>query len=519
MSAASNTKNLSASLQEKLNTVLHTLEQTRIYENACHILTFDLETLCPAQAMENQGATISFLENQAFRLKKDPVFTEAVSALYENIRELEKEAPLYALMIRILHREDVKSRNITPELQHSYSTAFNKSYIDWLEAKKASDFSIFAPSLTKVRDISLEQISLRPAEETSAGLSAYDILLSDYERGMTSSILDQAFSRCRERLLPLLERIRKSDKKIRRDFLTTPVSDEQQRRMTEYILDIMGYDRSRGAWAITEHPFTDEMAAEDVRITTHFDPHAFASSMYSVIHEGGHALFGQLQPAEDHTHFITDNKTLGMHESVSRFYENRIGRSEAFIELIYPKVKEIFPEAMENVSSRELYEALNIAEPSLIRTEADELTYTMHIIIRYELEKLIVEKKVSIGDLPRLWAEKYQSFLGVSPSNDAEGILQDVHWSSGFGYFPTYALGNMYNAMYYNRMKEDLDIDREIRSGNLAAINRWMTDHVFARADRLDPMDWLQEITGRSFSPDDFLDYLEEKYTKLYELD
>ena len=209
---------------------------------------------------------------------------------------------------------------------------------------------------------------------------------------------------------------------------------------------------------------------------------------------------------------------MGQHESVSRFYENRIGRSEAFVRLIYPKVKEIFPDVMADVTERELYEALNVVQPSLIRTEADEFTYTFHIIIRYEIEKMIVDGTVSIEDLPRIWNEKYEEYLGVRPESDRDGVLQDVHWSSGFGYFPTYALGNMYNAMYMNRMKQELDLDAAIASGSLKEINDWMQTNVFARANLLAPKDWIREITGRSFTPDDFLDYLEEKYSRLYEL-
>jgi carboxypeptidase Taq len=288
--------------------------------------------------------------------------------------------------------------------------------------------------------------------------------------------------------------------------------------MTDYLLDVIGFDKTRGSWTLTEHPFTDGLWADDNRITTHFDPNAFASSMFSVIHEGGHALFEMMQPRENYAHHIFMNKTMGMHESVSRFYENRLGRSRAFVHLIYPKTREIFPQAMEDVSEEELYEALNVVQPSLIRTEADEFTYTFHIMIRYELEKLIVNTDVKTEDLPGLWNRKYEEYLGIWPANDREGILQDVHWSEGFGYFFSYAIGNMYNAMYYNRMKEDLDVDTHVRSGDFGTINKWMADHVFKKADRKDSMTWIREITGRDFTPDDFLDYLEEKYSALYEL-
>ena len=335
---------------------------------------------------------------------------------------------------------------------------------------------------------------------------------------MTSADLDKAFGECTRRLVPLLKKIMASKKKIRTDFLSRPVTDEQQKKMAQYLLEVMGYDFSRGAFTTTEHPFTDGLGKNDVRVTTHYQPNMFASSMFSIIHEGGHALFDMNQPTADHEHFITGNKTMGMHESVSRFYENRIGRSEAFIHLIYPKVCEVFPNVMSDVSEKELFEAMNIVEPSLIRTEADEFTYTFHVIIRYEIEKLIVNGGAKIEELRDLWNKKYEEYLGVTPSTDSEGILQDVHWSSGFGYFPTYAVGNMYNAMYYKTMSESFDIDEAVRSGDFAKINGWMKENVFKSADILSPKDWLFKITGKSFSPDAFLDYLEEKYSKLYEL-
>ena len=289
--------------------------------------------------------------------------------------------------------------------------------------------------------------------------------------------------------------------------------------MADWLLDVMCFDRERGAITTTEHPFTDGLGRNDVRITTHYYPNSFLSSIFTVVHEGGHALFEMLQPQENWDHFVNQNKTMGMHESVSRFYENRIGRSPEFLSILYPKAKEIFPQVLSDVTQEEFYEAVNAVEPSLIRTEADEFTYTLHIIIRYEIEKQIVDGGADFDHLPELWNRKYQEYLGVTPDNDRVGILQDVHWASGFGYFPAYALGNLYNAMYYTRMQQDLDIGKEAASGNFSAINRWMQDHVFARADQLDAKTWIREITGRELTPKDFLDYLEEKYGRLYCLD
>ncbi|MBR5969215.1 MAG: carboxypeptidase M32 [Lachnospiraceae bacterium] len=496
-------------LKKNLDVVTETLSAARNYWHACSILNYDQQTISPKKAKELQGETEAFLGNQAFQLLKSKKFIKAMEYIYENRAELGKYDSALA---KSLYREYQRIKRITPKMHHEFSLVYNKAYVDWLEAKEASDFSRFEKSLKKVRDVSMKKISLRKEHKNTD----YDHLLDDYETGMTESVLDETFGACKERLIPFLEKIKKSNKKIRTDFMRRKAPQAAQEKLAQYLLDLIRYDFSRGAISTTEHPFMDDLAVDDVRVTTHYYEENFASSMFSVLHEGGHALFGQNTPRVHYKHFIEDGKTLGMHESVSRFYENRIGRSRAFIDLLYPKTKELFPEVFSDVSAEEFYEAVNVVNPSLIRIEADEFTYTFHIIIRYELEKMIINEGVKISDLPKLWADKYEEYLGVRPDCDKTGVLQDVHWSGGFGYFPTYALGNMYNAMYFNKFKEKYDIDKLVSGSNFDIISDWMTKHVYKKADRLDPKDWILDITGREFTPKDFLDYLEEKFGALY---
>ncbi len=522
--------------KEKLEYLNDTLGLSEKYYHACSVVSYDMETICPEKGMEAQGEILSLLDNEAFKLRKNEKFTEAAEFLYAHIDELEETD---RILVKKLHRDYLKEKNLTPEKQMEFSLIYNKAFVDWTNARKNSNFEMFAGSLEAVDKAGKEMIALRePDPEDAPGMSVYDRMLNDYERGMTSPGLDATFERCKEVLVPLLKKIMASGKNIRRDFLNIEVTDEQQKRMADYLLGVMDFDFSRGAYTTSEHPFTDGLAKNDVRVTTHYYPTQFASSMYSIIHEGGHALFELLQPEEDFEHHIQSHKSLGMHESVSRFYENRIGRSRAFIHLIYPKVCEIFPQVMraedhckkdpdmlasstakpgiKNVSEEELYLALNIVEPSLVRTEADEFTYTLHIIIRYEIEKEIVGGTLAIADIPKRWREKYREYLGIEPATDREGVLQDVHWTSGFGYFPTYSIGNMYNAMYYNRMKNEIDIDAAVGSGDFKTINGWMKDNVFAKANRLAPADWIKDITGRDFTPEDFLEYITEKFSRIY---
>ncbi|MBQ7486409.1 MAG: GIY-YIG nuclease family protein [Clostridia bacterium] len=500
---------------ESLKRIRHDCAEMDMYRRAAAINSFDLETICPPKGMEELGEVNAFLDTQAFRIRQTPEFVEALRNVYPHLQELDE---VDRVLIRSLNRAYLHEKHMTPEMKHEFALIYNRAYINWERAKKASDFCLFRDSLAEVLSAEQKKIAIREHEADEQDLDPYDQMLGDYERGMNSRQLDACFEACKARLIPLLRRIQASKKQIRTDFLSRPVTDEAQRRLTEYLLDTIGFDRERGMYTLTEHPFTMDAGRNNVRITTHFYPNNFTSSLYSVMHEGGHALFALLDRPEHYEGFITGERTLGMDESVSRFYENRIGRSRAFIHLIYPRVREILPDVMRDVTEEELYEAVNLCRASLIRTDADEFTYTFHIIIRYEIEKELVSGSLTVDGIPARWREKYREYLGIEPETDREGALQDVHWSSGFGYFPTYALGNIYNAMYFNRMRQELDLDGCIMAGDFGTINGWMEANVFARADLESPLKWIEDICGRPFTPDDFLDYLEEKYTKLYEL-
>lgn len=496
-------------MEKNLATVHSILDEVERYEHACRIIGFDQQTICPSAALEAQGETAAFLSNRSFSLTKSKKFVAAAESLYESRGSLGKRE---RVLVEGLHRDYLRKKNVSAALDRKFSQTFNKAFVDWLGAKEKSDFSLFADSLKKVRRVNLKQIALME----NAKADPYDNLLEVYERGMTSKDLDRCFEACKECLVPMLRKILRSKKKIRSDFLSRPVPESAQREMAEYLLKTIGFDFSRGAFSTSEHPFTDCLDRDDVRVTTHYYGNMFYSNMFSIIHEGGHALFEQNQPKEDFRAHIAGYKTLGQHESVSRFYENRIGRSKAFIHLVFKKSRELFPMVFEGVTERQFYEAMNMVTPSLVRTEADEFTYTFHIIIRYEIERMLVNGKIDVKALPEIWNDKYEEYLGVRPSNDREGVLQDVHWTSGFGYFPTYALGNMYNAMYYNRMRGELDVENAILTGDFAQINDWMKENVWKEANMLDAKSWIAKITGRKFTAVDFLDYIEKKYGELY---
>ena len=497
--------------KEKLEYLKSNLSTLKKYYHALGIMNFDFETCAPRDAQEEEAETMSYFSNEAFKIATSDEMKEATVYLYEHRDELE---PLDRICVNYLYEDYLETKNVTPEIQLRWAQIGNKAYIDWHEAKEKSDFSIFEKSLGDVLEISKEDVSLRE----NALPDFYDNLLNDCEKGVLGKDLDAFFDELKAGLIDLIGRIKRSEHVIRTDFLTRKVPIYKQEQFSRYLLELNGYDFSKGYITTTEHPFTSPVAENDARVTTHYYEDMFLSNIFSVIHEGGHAIFMQNEPAEDHAHFINDHVSNGMHESVSRFYENVIGRSEEYVHLIYPKLMELFGDELGDVSERELYEAVNVVTPSLIRTEADEVTYGLHIVIRYEMEKLICSGKIKIADVPKKWNELYTEYLGVTPDSDKTGVLQDVHWSGGFGYFPSYALGNAYNAMYVKEMSKDIDFKGAIARGDFALINGWMKEHVFKKANVLTPKEWLVDLTGRSLTAKDFLEYLNEKYMKIYEL-
>ena len=505
-------------IQKKLAYFNSFLAESQKLNNISCLLAFDRETICPKDAMDEHSELEAYISNQNFKKFKDKKYIRTLLYLYKYKHLIDNKYT--RKVVELLYEDYCKTRNISPELADKHCRVFLKAFSDWQTAKRSDDFNLFKDSLTSVRDVTLEQLDKWYKKPKFN--SIYDAVFSEYEKDITSADLDNWFNMFKDEMIPFLKKIVKSKKKIRTDFLSREVSEEQQKKISELVLNKIGFDFNRGLLAESEHPFTEQITKNDVRITTHYYPTAFQYSMYSCIHEGGHALFMMNGSPEAYDKFC-DNKSLSKHESVSRFYENVLCSSKEFIFGIFDELKAIIPNVLNDVTPQELYEALNEVKPTLIRTEADELTYTFHIIIRYEIEQLILNKQVSIDELPEIWNKKYKEYLGITPPSDKEGILQDMHWSSGFGYFPTYAIGNMLNAMYYNYMLEDteeLDVKGDLAKCDFSKINKWMKDWVFidAEPDLRDTLNWIEYITDEKFSPRFFIDYLKKKYSEIYNI-
>ncbi len=500
-------------MNEKWNRLQELLGRIEQMQHILSVLSFDNETVCPPKGQEEDGRDIVFLSEEIYKIEKSDEFRRLV-------RELRKEGGLDAYAERLLvllSREMRRNESVTPELQSEWSQAQQDAFRLWTKARQEKDYGLFAPSLSRIVSLSRKLVSLREDYDPE---HPYQSLIDDYEYGFRQEELDAFFRTLAEEIVPLLRRIRLCSYRPREDFLSRPVPIHKQEEFSRLLLELNGFDFERGALATTIHPFTSQIGKDDVRVTTHYDVNSFSSNLYSIVHEGGHALFGQNLPGEVFSsHLGEGSLTMAKHESVSRFYENLIGRGRSYIHRIYPLFHSLFAEEMSDVSEEELYEGVNAVHlDNPIRIEADELTYSLHILIRYRLEKDLMEGKAETDGLDRRWNALYEEILGVRVPDALQGILQDVHWTSGFGYFPTYAMGNALGAMYFEKMKEQIPAEEEIAKGDMKSILNWMKQNVFSRAALLDTKPWIEQITGRPFSADDYVLYLKRKFASLYRL-
>ena len=498
--------------EEKLRELYERLDEIDAYDRCIGKIRFDMECCAPEEGIEQAGADMSILGKRLYELSHAPRFEQLVCELHADGEGL---TPVQRKNVEHLYDDYARVKNISASLSFEIDSAVNRAYGNWLKAKKASDFSLFRDSLAALVGYTRQSIDLR--DEKKAGY--YDTCLDDMEKGSGTAQLDAFFAALRERIVPLLRRVLTEGKPVREDFLSRPVPIPRQEAMSRWLLELECLRPSALVLMTTEHPFTDNYGPGDVRVTTHYHEDRFIANVFTTLHEGGHALFMQCLPEELYRNHCGDRMSNAMHETISRFYENLIGRSEAFIACVAPKLRELAGGVFDDIGERELYEAVNAVHAGLIRTEADELSYCLHILVRYEIEKALVNGEIGADGVPALWNEKYRAYLGVEVPDDAHGCLQDVHWCGcPFGYFPSYALGNAYGVQILRTMQKDFDVFAAVREGRLGAIRDWLTARVFSIAPLSTPDEWIRAITGESLNPAYYLDYLEEKFTRIYDL-
>lgn len=483
-------------------------KQLYAYLYAMTVIDFDAETVAPEGSADGRAEATEVLSRASF----DLLVNDGTAALLKEAAA-DAETEQERAEVRNLQRQYDEIARIPADEYAAFTKLCSQSVPAWTKAKRTNDFSLFAPYLEKL-------IAARRAQARyfAPDRDPYEVLLDRYEKGLTIAQCDEFFATLRETIVPLLADIQTRGKAVRTDFLDQEWPIDAQRQVSKKIMELWGLDPAHCYLAESEHPFTTEFWRGDVRITTHYMPRDIFSNLYSVAHEGGHALYElNINPDYDYT-VVTHGATMGIHESQSRLFENLVGRSRAFVHYLYPTLKELFPSQLADVSAEEIWRAVNRAEPGLIRTEADELTYCLHVMVRYEIEKQLIGGTLEAKDVPAVWAKLYKEYLGIEVPNDRDGCLQDSHWSGGaFGYFPSYALGSAYGAQMLRRMEQDVDVWGAAAKGDLTPITAWLREKVHQYGGLMEPADVVKNACG-DFSAEDYIQYLTRKYTGLYGL-
>ena len=490
------------------------LNKMLAFESALTLFSWDNETLAPKEALDNTAKVIGLLSAQYF----DAMVNEDVKSILE---ELSKPQNFDSLefkeqkIVKRLNKQLKAMECIPPEEFQAYNELTAKSSAIWAKAKEKNCFSDFAPVLEEIVTYQKKFATYRHEEEKAL----YDIMLDDFEEGIDMKQLDEFFQKLRTAIVPLLQQVVKKNDTIDKSYNALSYDIEKQKDFCKYLAQYIGFDFKRGVIAESEHPFTTNLHNKDVRITTHYYENNLESSIFSTIHEGGHAIY-EMNIDDSLTQTpVGTGSSMGVHESQSRFFENVIGRSKDFWMPLWEKLTTTFKDQLKDVTLDQFVLSINKAVPDFIRTEADELTYSLHIMVRYEIEKLLIASEIEVNDLPRIWNEKYEEYLGIVPPSDSVGVLQDVHWSNGtFGYFPSYALGNAIAAQIYAWLQKQVNFAECLRSGDLQPILTLLKEHIHQYGATKNTNELLIAMTGEPFNADYYVSYLVDKYTKLYQL-
>ncbi|MFO8051745.1 MAG: carboxypeptidase M32 [Thermoplasmatota archaeon] len=482
-------------------------EITRLEQISC-LLVWDQNVYMPDGSIASRAAQTSLVTGLIHQRYTSKRMGELLAKL--DRKDLDDDQ---SVVVREISREYRRKTAVPEKLAKEISRTESEGYQIWVKAKQNDDFGSFASTFEKMVDLKKEV-----AEHIGYDDVPYDALLDGYEPYMRSKEVVSIFSDLRTRLVPLAERIADSGITIDASPITGRFPKDKQIDLSNRILEDMGYDFNRGRLDETEHPFTIG-SMDDTRITTRINEDDIRTGLYACIHEGGHALYEMGYPEKNYCTPLAEPVSLGIHESQSRFWENMVGRSLGFWERYLPEAKSMFP-SLRGSSPIDLFKAANSVAPSLIRVEADEVTYNLHILIRFEIESEIFQDRLEVNEVPQAWNDKYSKYLGIEPENDSMGCLQDVHWSIGyFGYFPTYTLGNLYSAMIREAMVTDLgDLDDLVRKGEMKKILAWLRERVHRHGKRYPAKELIRKVSGQELSALPFIGYLKEKYSRVYDI-
>lgn len=474
------------------------------------VLGWDQQVYMPPAGAESRGHQLALIQRLIHERQTSPELGKLLDELKPYAAGLDPDSD-DARLVKVAVRAYDNAVRIPTSLVEELARVATRANMAWVEARQKSDFTIFQPHLEKIVELTLQYASYFPEME-----HPYDALLDNFEPGMKTADVKAIFDGLRPRQVELIQAIR-SRPQVDDSFLHRPFDEQKQWDFGVEVISRFGYDWKSGRQDKAPHPFTIGLGSRDVRITTRVAPNFLNTMLFGTIHESGHALYNQgFAPHLDRTG-LDGGASLGIHESQSRTWETLVGRSLPFWEFFYPRLQEYFPQ-LAGIPLETFYRGINKVEPSLIRVEADEATYNLHIMLRLEIELALIEGKLAVKDLPEYWNAKMQEYLGLTPPNDALGVLQDVHWSYGsIGYFATYALGNLIAAQLWQKANQDIpDLTDQIRCGDFSGLLGWSRDRIHRHGSKFEPQELVMMATGSKIDPAPYLAYLTEKYSAIY---
>jgi carboxypeptidase Taq len=487
-------------------------EKITHFSSIIGLTDWDQKVMAPKKGRHVFAKAVGTLRTEVFKLSISQEMADLL-AIFTSPNTYKTLDDVTRAKVREYKEYYQKFKSIPTDLFQEYSVLTAQANDAWEEARENNDFPRYLPYLEKIVDFKRKFAELYGYEE-----HPYDALLDEFEPGLTVKRLDPLFAKLRESSVKLLERIKQHGKETQAEVFEQSFPIEKQKEFNRYILPIIGFDMEAGRLDETVHPFAQTVTIGDVRLTTRYLERNVRSALFGTIHEAGHGIYEQhVNPGFEES-VLQSGASFGIHESQSRFLENMVGRSKEFWNYFFPKLQEYFPKQLEGVSVDAFYRAVNTVEPSLIRVEADELTYNLHIMLRYEIEKSLIGGEIEAKDLPEIWNQKMQDYLGVTPSTDKDGVLQDVHWSfGGIGYFPSYSLGNLYAAQILRTIQKDLpDFDNHIENGRFDLIQAWLKENIHQYGKLYTPNELIVKVTGEELNADYLVEYLEKKYTEVY---
>lgn len=496
-----------------LDALVARLKESALLGSCAAVLGWDEQTYLPSGGAEHRANQLALLAGMTHERATDPAIGDLLLELEGN-SELDSESADAAL-VREARRDFDRKTRLPRRLVEELSRVCTLSQQAWVDARRKQDFSAFQPWLEQVVRLKREEATTLSTEG-----EAYDALLDDYEPGATSATIVAAFESLRAELVKLLEEIRGSKHQPPRELLTRSYPVAAQQAFGRRAAEMIGFDFERGRLDEAAHPFCSGIGPGDCRLTTRYAENLFPQAFFGTLHEAGHGLYEQGLPADRYGTPLGEACSLGIHESQSRMWENLVGRSRAYWEAMFPAARAMFSGALQDVEMDAFLRAINDVRPSFIRVEADEVTYNLHIMLRFELERLLIGNQLAPADLPDAWDDAFERDFGLRPENPAEGCLQDIHWSAGLiGYFPTYSLGNMYASQFFQQAERDLgDLEAQFARGQFMPLKDWLVENIHQHGRRFQPAALVERVTGAAPSPEPLVAHLRSKYGELYQL-